>query len=249
MKINTAMIAGELDRFEVQLADRGFVLAIAVARAVAYSLPVPSGPVDNAQTFFTHTHLGDAEQMLSEVNEQVVLNIDTVTDLISRIWLFRYRLVYDCQNKAVKSFLDALIRTGTRELSPQVSEVLTRYCQNENNDILDTITSAVMKAITGVCQPPTSTVSTEDDSATGDDTSDADADKDKDTTATAPDDSIDERAVAAARKFHEIYERLAPDFGYETREETREFDPESQNGKLMTAVLKELLDTKKPEAT
>lgn len=42
--------------------------------------------------------------------------------------------------------------------------------------------------------------------------------------------------LALARLFHETYERLAPQFGYTTRPETREFDPESPNGKLMTAV-------------
>lgn len=237
MKINTATIAAELDRFEVQLADRGFVLAIAVARAVAYRLPVPSSPVDNAQTYFKHTHLADVEQMLSEVNEQVVLNIDVATNLISGMWLFKYRLVYDCQNKAVRTFLDALIKTGTRELPPQVSEILIRYSQQDNTDILDTITSAALSAITGDSVPLPATVSNEDDAASGADSADQ-------TNA-----ATDDRAVTAARKFHDIYERLAPDFGYETREDTREFDPESQNGKLMTAVLQELLDTKKPEAT
>ena len=43
-----------------------------------------------------------------------------------------------------------------------------------------------------------------------------------------------------ARQFHEIYERLAPDFGYETRKDTREFDPNSQNGRLMIAVTDEI---------
>ena len=43
-----------------------------------------------------------------------------------------------------------------------------------------------------------------------------------------------------AIKFHEIYERLAPSFGYETRTETREFNPESANGKLMIAVCDEI---------
>lgn len=42
--------------------------------------------------------------------------------------------------------------------------------------------------------------------------------------------------------FHETYERLAPSFGYETRTETRKFDPESKNGHLMVAVCDELLD-------
>jgi len=45
-----------------------------------------------------------------------------------------------------------------------------------------------------------------------------------------------------AQLFHDTYERLAPEFGYETRLETRTFDPESSNGRLMLAVCKELLD-------
>ncbi len=43
-------------------------------------------------------------------------------------------------------------------------------------------------------------------------------------------------AVEMARQFHETYERLAPSFGYETRPETRQFDPSSPNGRLMIAV-------------
>lgn len=44
-----------------------------------------------------------------------------------------------------------------------------------------------------------------------------------------------------AEQFHFNYEELAPQFGYETREETREFDPESNNGKLMIAVCEQII--------
>ena len=44
-----------------------------------------------------------------------------------------------------------------------------------------------------------------------------------------------------AERFHETYERLAPDFGYTTRPETRRFDPDSPNGRLMIAVCGEVL--------
>jgi hypothetical protein len=50
----------------------------------------------------------------------------------------------------------------------------------------------------------------------------------------------DLEAKAMAIRFHETYERLAPSFGYETRKETRVFDPESPNGKLMIAVCGEV---------
>ena len=48
-------------------------------------------------------------------------------------------------------------------------------------------------------------------------------------------------ALALARQFHDTYERLAPSHGYETRPDTRDFDPDSPNGRLMTAVCKEIL--------
>lgn len=47
-------------------------------------------------------------------------------------------------------------------------------------------------------------------------------------------------AETLARAFHETYERLAPSFGYETRPDTKAFDPESKNGRLMIAVCAEL---------
>lgn len=47
-------------------------------------------------------------------------------------------------------------------------------------------------------------------------------------------------AETTARRFHEAYERLAPSFGYETRTETREFDPTTPNGRLMIAVCAEV---------
>jgi ribosomal protein L37AE/L43A len=48
--------------------------------------------------------------------------------------------------------------------------------------------------------------------------------------------------LALAIRFHEIYERLAPSFGYETRADTKAFDPTSKNGRLMTAVCGEIIN-------
>ena len=48
-------------------------------------------------------------------------------------------------------------------------------------------------------------------------------------------------ALALAKQFHATYERLAPEYGYETRPDTREFDPTSANGKLMIAVCQAII--------
>jgi hypothetical protein len=50
-----------------------------------------------------------------------------------------------------------------------------------------------------------------------------------------------ESAEDLARFFHDTYEKLAPEFGYETRKETRSFDSRSANGQLMIAVCHRVL--------
>ncbi len=49
--------------------------------------------------------------------------------------------------------------------------------------------------------------------------------------------------LALAVLFHVTYEKLAPQKGYETRKETRIFDPESANGKLMIATCSSIQGT------
>jgi hypothetical protein len=46
-----------------------------------------------------------------------------------------------------------------------------------------------------------------------------------------------------ASLFHDTYEAFAPSFGYETRNDTKDFDPDSPNGKLMVAVCKFIIET------
>ena len=45
-----------------------------------------------------------------------------------------------------------------------------------------------------------------------------------------------------AKIFHETHERLAPEYGYETRDDTKEFDPASKNGRLMVATCEAILN-------
>lgn len=49
-------------------------------------------------------------------------------------------------------------------------------------------------------------------------------------------------AMELAIRFHEAYERLAPRYKYETKPETREFDPQTPNGRLMIAVCREIIE-------
>ena len=60
-------------------------------------------------------------------------------------------------------------------------------------------------------------------------------------------DKLYPEAYRLARRFHEFYEQSAPFFGYETKKETKEFDPESSNGRLMAWVCYEIVKEEKQE--
>ena len=49
-------------------------------------------------------------------------------------------------------------------------------------------------------------------------------------------------ALELAKTFHDSYEKLAPDYNYETRPETKTFDENSINGKLMVAVCESVIE-------
>lgn len=51
----------------------------------------------------------------------------------------------------------------------------------------------------------------------------------------------DKAALDIAKRFHNLYESLAPQYGYVTRADTKVFDPDSPNGKLMIEVCRQML--------
>lgn len=144
MKLNTQSVLSALDASGVALADRSYLLSVALARAVAYRLPLPTSPIENPYLHFTTTHKANVEAVLGEVNERIVVDIDATCDLICRLWVFRYRLVFDTNNQAVRSFFDAMVKVGSRELPPKLSEWLIRY---ESTDAIDQLTRSLDDSI------------------------------------------------------------------------------------------------------
>jgi len=47
-------------------------------------------------------------------------------------------------------------------------------------------------------------------------------------------------AIKLAILFHELYEQYAPEYGYETKEQTKIFCSDTPNGKLMIRVCREI---------
>lgn len=136
MKLNTTSILNQLDAMGVALEDRSYLLSIAFARAMSYRLPLPTSPVGNPYEFFATNHRVVTEELLGAINERVVVDIDATLDLTSRFWVFRYRLAYDANNIAMRQFIDAVVKVGSREIPPKVSEWMIKY---EASDALEEV--------------------------------------------------------------------------------------------------------------
>ncbi len=140
MKVKTFAIVSELDNLGIPLDRRSFLLSLAYARALGYALALPTSPVENLYGHFTDTHKAAVEDVLAQINEKIVIDIDATVDLTQRIWAFRYRMVFDANNAAVRQFMDAMVKVGSRELPPKVSEWMISY---EANDILERLARTV----------------------------------------------------------------------------------------------------------
>jgi hypothetical protein len=66
-----------------------FIVSVAVAAAVARSLPLPSSPVENAAQYFNDNHLLMVRERLASYNEAAVLKFAEAVDLAKKLWLQR----------------------------------------------------------------------------------------------------------------------------------------------------------------
>jgi hypothetical protein len=81
--------------YAVNPADREVFGAILISRTVAFSLALPSSPVTNPQYFYDAGHSDTVNSVLSKINEVQVIPVAMVQDQIRKVWLARYRMVYE----------------------------------------------------------------------------------------------------------------------------------------------------------
>ncbi len=70
------------------------VVANALAKAVANELPLPSAPVESPVDFYLNTTYANTRELISAVNELVVVDLARVQELIKTFWLIRYNILF-----------------------------------------------------------------------------------------------------------------------------------------------------------
>lgn len=112
---------------EIPLEMRGPVVEFAIAREIAYRLPLATSKVDSVRLFFSTNHAPLLNSMVSSINEQYPLDVHSTIELAYRIWLYRYNLCHNAMAfKRVDRFAD--------EIAPRYMEVYNTWSSHMTTD-------------------------------------------------------------------------------------------------------------------
>lgn len=70
------------------------VVAVALAKVVANELPLPSAPVESAMDFYLTTTYANTRELISAINELVVVDLARIQELVKTFWLVRYNILF-----------------------------------------------------------------------------------------------------------------------------------------------------------
>lgn len=115
--------------------NRSLLTSIAIARALANTLSLPSAPVEDLRNFYRTTLLINIQEKISDLNELALIDCDAILDYTSRFYSFRYNAAYPAATifcakpeTAVSDFLGAsmVLDETTLELIKSAPVDLTR---------------------------------------------------------------------------------------------------------------------------
>lgn len=86
------------------------IFEIALARAVAYSVTVPTTPTENPSEYFQDQILNGALGVVYQINERVVIDVAFVETMLRKCWLARYTqlhpgFLFGEENYGIRLFL------------------------------------------------------------------------------------------------------------------------------------------------
>lgn len=125
-----------VNRYQPVLSDkqRSTLIAMAIARAIAMRLPLPSSPVSGLPMYFATTFDIQVSELISEYNEHLIIDVRLARDLVYKFYKLRYDIVYtgDAFGKAL-----SIIGCHMPELFPEtVTSVLTLELSQGNPEEL-----------------------------------------------------------------------------------------------------------------
>lgn len=119
-----------LDSNNVPMEKRGSLISYLLASTLANCTPLPSSPVDAPKRYYMEMYAPVNDSKIASINEQIVIDYDTVSKLTMDLWLLRYRLLHEPRQIDVRKFIDALTAAGVSLVPEKYSELL-RTCNSD----------------------------------------------------------------------------------------------------------------------
>lgn len=73
------------------------LVALSLARAISVQLQLPSSPVNNVFVYYASTHNDRVCGIISEINENYIVDTKFTAEMTFKLYKLRYRMVYEAQ--------------------------------------------------------------------------------------------------------------------------------------------------------
>lgn len=83
--------------------SRSLPVSIALARLIAIKLPLPTAEVECINAFYNTQSAVQSHSLISQLNDIVILDVDTVKELVKRYYMYRYQQVYMQEHVLLRS--------------------------------------------------------------------------------------------------------------------------------------------------
>lgn len=97
------------DEAGVALSARELVTAMAAARRVGYSLPMPQEPIGSPIDFYNENYASQAETAIGGMNEAAVMDFDLSLAVTKLYWLARYKVLWEPDSSEAMEAVTGLV--------------------------------------------------------------------------------------------------------------------------------------------
>lgn len=117
-------IAAVIGNVAIPSSMRQNVVNFGLARLVAYSVGIPSDPVDNSAAYFTENNK-KALETLSAINETTIIDVSKIVNMALAVWRMRYDSVHNMFTKeAVDMSKLAIANAGIYNFNKEIADVI-----------------------------------------------------------------------------------------------------------------------------
>lgn len=95
-----------------------------VGSMAAYRAPMPSGDVTSSKEWYIVNCLAGVESMIGQINEHLVLDVNSALRIAKSVWESRYAVVYVPSSKEAAAALMEIVGSGNYRVPPVYGDAI-----------------------------------------------------------------------------------------------------------------------------